>query len=76
MAPMIFTKKIINGEPIDVFNNGNMERDFTYIEDIVEGIFRCSLKPALSNDEFNLKTSDSRHHFVLIEFSILEMEDL
>ena len=63
MAPMIFTKKIINGEPIDIFNNGNMERDFTYIEDIVEGIFRCSLKPALSNADFNLKTSDSSTSF-------------
>ena len=37
MATWIFTKKIINEEPIDVFNNGNMERDFTYIDDIING---------------------------------------
>ena len=37
MATWIFTKKIINKEPIDVYNNGNMERDFTYIDDIVSG---------------------------------------
>ena len=37
MATWIFTKKIINDEPIEVFNNGNMERDFTYIDDIITG---------------------------------------
>lgn len=42
MAPFIFTKKIINGEKIDVNNNGDMWRDFTYIDDIVEGIIRIS----------------------------------
>jgi UDP-glucuronate 4-epimerase len=40
MALFIFTKAIIEGKPIHVFNNGDMERDFTYIDDIVEGIFR------------------------------------
>lgn len=40
MAYFSFTKKILNGETIDVFNHGNMERDFTYIDDIVEGIVR------------------------------------
>jgi UDP-glucuronate 4-epimerase len=38
MALFLFTKAIINGEPIKVFNNGNMQRDFTYIDDIVEGL--------------------------------------
>ena len=37
MATWIFTEKIINNEPIEVYNNGNMERDFTYIDDIVKG---------------------------------------
>jgi len=37
MATWIFTKKIINNKPIEVYNNGNMERDFTYIDDIVKG---------------------------------------
>lgn len=40
MALFIFTKAIINNEPINVFNNGNMIRDFTYVDDIVEGIVR------------------------------------
>ena len=40
MAPFIFTKAIIEGKPINVFNNGNMKRDFTYIDDIIEGTVR------------------------------------
>ncbi len=40
MAPMLFAKAITKGESIKVFNNGDMERDFTYIEDIVDGIFK------------------------------------
>ena len=40
MAPFIFTKSIIEGKPINVFNNGDMKRDFTFIDDIVEGIIR------------------------------------
>ncbi|PSW19288.1 NAD-dependent epimerase [Photobacterium sanctipauli] len=40
MALFKFTKKIVNGEQIDVYNNGDMRRDFTYIDDIVEGIIR------------------------------------
>jgi UDP-glucuronate 4-epimerase len=40
MAPFTFTRKILAGEPIDVFNNGKHTRDFTYIDDIVEGVTR------------------------------------
>lgn len=39
MAPYIFVKRISEGKPITVFNNGNMERDFTFVDDIVDGIF-------------------------------------
>ena len=53
MAPMIFAKSILNSEPIQIYNFGKMSRDFTYIEDISEGIFRCSLKPAIENPIFN-----------------------
>ena len=42
MAPMLFANAITKGEPIKVFNNGNMERDFTYIDDIIEGVIRVS----------------------------------
>jgi UDP-glucuronate 4-epimerase len=44
MALFLFTKAILENRPIDVFNNGNMERDFTYVEDIVEGVFRVIQK--------------------------------
>lgn len=40
MAPMLFTKSILAGEPIKVFNNGDLSRDFTYIDDIIEGVVR------------------------------------
>lgn len=42
MALFIFTRKILAGEPIDVFNNGNQARDFTYIDDVVEGVVRVA----------------------------------
>ncbi len=46
MALFLFTKAILEGRPIDVYNNGNMERDFTYIDDIVEGVVRvCGNEP-------------------------------
>ena len=40
MSPFLFTRRILAGEPIDVFNHGNHSRDFTYIDDIVEGVVR------------------------------------
>ena len=42
MAPWLFTRAILGGEPIKVFNNGEMSRDFTYIDDIVAGILACN----------------------------------
>lgn len=51
MALFKFTKAIINGTPIDVYNQGNMERDFTYIDDIVESIVRLLALPPVSNDD-------------------------
>ena len=53
MAPMLFARAILAGEPIKVFNHGKMQRDFTYIEDIVEGVLRCCDKPATANAEFD-----------------------
>jgi UDP-glucuronate 4-epimerase len=40
MSAFLFTRAILEGRPIDVFNHGDMERDFTYVEDIVEGVVR------------------------------------
>ena len=45
MAPCLFMKAILNGDPIKVFNNGQMRRDFTYIDDIVEGVMRVMQAP-------------------------------
>lgn len=45
MAPWLFTEAILKGEPIKVFNHGKMQRDFTYIDDIVEGIVRIQQQP-------------------------------
>ena len=53
MAPMIFTKSIFEGVPIRIFNNGDMMRDFTYIDDVVEIIIKLINKPALGNKKFN-----------------------
>ncbi len=49
MAPMLFARAILAGEPIRVFNHGRMERDFTYIDDIAEGVIRCLDKPATAD---------------------------
>mgnify|MGYP001472933448 CR=1 FL=1 len=51
MAPMIFSKKIFLREPISIFNYGKMSRDFTFIEDIVEGTYLCALKAPIRNNE-------------------------
>jgi UDP-glucuronate 4-epimerase len=52
MAYFSFTKAVLEGKPIDVFNNGEMQRDFTYIDDIVEGIVRIKDKlPAAQQSE-------------------------
>ena len=53
MAPMIFAKAILSKEPIKVFNNGNMSRSFTYIDDIIENIHKLITKPATPDDKFS-----------------------
>ncbi|WP_019531065.1 NAD-dependent epimerase [Dasania marina] len=58
MAPMIFARKISAGEPIDVFNYGNHRRDFTYIDDIVEGVIRSCDKIAQPNPLWNSDAPD------------------
>lgn len=58
MAPMIFARKIIAGEAIDVFNYGNHRRDFTYIDDIVEGVIRSCDKIASTNPNWDSDKPD------------------
>src|SRR5206468_601564 len=53
MALFKFTRGILAGEPIPVFNEGRMVRDFTYIDDIVEGVVRVMDRPAEPDGEFN-----------------------
>jgi len=62
MALFLFTKAILEGKPIKVFNHGNMQRDFTYIDDIVEGVVRVMAKkpepdPSWSGDSPDPGTS-------------------
>jgi UDP-glucuronate 4-epimerase len=57
MAPWLFTKAILAGEPIKVFNHGKMQRDFTYIDDIVAGVLACSDSPPV--DDGTLKPGGS-----------------
>ena len=52
MALFLFTKAILEGRPIDVFNHGKMQRDFTYIDDIAEGVVRVLDRPATPDPAF------------------------
>ncbi len=63
MALFLFTKAIIEGKPIDVYNHGKMRRDFTYVDDIVEGIFRLTRKPSVANPNWNGDTPDPSSSF-------------
>lgn len=58
MALFLFTKAILAGEPIKVFNEGQMQRDFTYIDDIVEGIVRLLEKRATANSTWSAESPD------------------
>lgn len=53
MAPFLFTKAILEGRPIDVFNHGDMLRDFTYVDDVAEGVVRVCDKPATPDPAFD-----------------------
>ncbi|GAV19878.1 UDP-glucuronate 4-epimerase [Mariprofundus micogutta] len=58
MAPILFTKAILAGEPIKVFNHGQMKRDFTYIDDIVEGVVRVLDNIVEGNPDWDGKQPD------------------
>lgn len=58
MALFLFTRAILEGKPIDVFNNGHMQRDFTYIDDIVEGVVRVISRPPSGNADFKPANPD------------------
>jgi UDP-glucuronate 4-epimerase len=58
MSPSLFAGAILRGEPIDVFNQGKMQRDFTYIDDIVEGVVRILDRVATPNPAFDTNAPD------------------
>jgi UDP-glucuronate 4-epimerase len=69
MALFKFTKAIVEGRPIDVYNFGRMERDFTYVDDIVSGVTACLDKP-FRYEVFNLgnnKPADLEYVISIIE---------
>lgn len=59
MALFLFTKAILDGKPISIFNHGNLVRDFTFVDDIVEGIVRLVDKPAAPSPDFDGTKPDS-----------------
>jgi UDP-glucuronate 4-epimerase len=59
MAYFVFTRSILEGKPIDIYNEGRMRRDFTYVDDIVEGVVRVVSRPASANPAWRGDTADS-----------------
>jgi UDP-glucuronate 4-epimerase len=58
MSPILFTKAILANEPIQVFNHGNMMRDFTYIDDVTTSVKEALFKSATPNTNFDAKNPD------------------
>jgi UDP-glucuronate 4-epimerase len=58
MAMFLFTQNILNRTPLDLFNHGEMERDFTFVDDIVEGLIRVMLTPPLPDPNWNPEYPD------------------
>jgi UDP-glucuronate 4-epimerase len=63
MAYYSFAKNIFEGQPIKIFNNGDLERDFTYIDDIVEGIFKLIPKPPTPDDNWDRNNAEPATSF-------------
>jgi UDP-glucuronate 4-epimerase len=79
MSPMIFTRAILAGKPIQVFNQGRMRRDFTYIDDIVEGVARVVSRPPSSTQAASAPYAIyniGNHTAVELETFIAELERL
>lgn len=58
MSPITFVKRIVEGDPIDVYNYGKHSRDFTYIDDVVEGVVRALDRPAKPDEDWNPELPD------------------
>src|SRR5574339_309318 len=68
MALFLFTKAILEGRPVDVFNHGRMQRDFTYIDDIVEGVVRILERPPAGDVPYRLFNIGNHTPVGLLEF--------
>lgn len=68
MAPMLFTDAILKDRPINVFNNGNMSRDFTYIDDIVDGIIKVIDNPTTLSTPYKIYNIGNNEPIQLMEF--------
>jgi UDP-glucuronate 4-epimerase len=67
-APMLFARAILAGEPIDVFNEGRMERDFTYVDDIVQGVVRTLVLPPAGEPPAAIYNIGNSQSIALTEF--------
>jgi UDP-glucuronate 4-epimerase len=76
MAPMLFTRAILAGEPINVFNHGRMRRDFTYVDDIVEGVVQVLRRPPGANGAPSAVYNIGNHEAVELEAFIATLERL
>ena len=74
MAPMIFAKAIFAKKPIHIFNKGKMMRDFTFIDDVTEGIIKLINKPAIPDPNFDFTSPNPSTSWASTEFSILEIK--
>ena len=63
MAPMIFANAILKGEPLNINNGGNMSRDFTYIDDVVDAVIKCAFKVATPNVPKRDKLENPSHSY-------------
>ena len=71
MALYVFAKAILENRPIEIFNHGNMMRDFTYVDDVVEGIVRLLIKPPQATQEeapYNIFNIGNNHPIGLLDF--------
>lgn len=75
MAYFLFTKAILEDRPIEVFNHGQLERDFTYIDDIVEGVMRVMARPPTASPPHKLYNIGNHQPVALLDF-IATLEQL
>jgi len=68
MSPMLFAKAILEGKPIQVFNHGDMQRDFTYIDDVVEGTLRVLDRPPAATPPYALFNIGNHRPVALLEY--------